>query len=135
MTDNDLDVEPAPASSPSQALLTRAGQYLMDLGYIMRRAPQEPMDIQEYQKIAEAINVVIVNLMTVRNALSSESSRSFENGELKHSDFEDSKDSEVHKVPKGSKVHYKGSTSHLAPSKWDHLGAKPRSAWVTDNGK
>ncbi len=128
-------------SQTSQDLLTSTGQYLMDLGYIMRRAPQEPMDIQEYQKIAEAINVVIVNLMTVRNALSSrssEDSESSENVALKHSDSEDSKDLKGPKVSKGSKVHYKGSTSSLEgdPSrKSDLLGAKPRSALVTANGK
>lgn len=52
-----------------QTLMAQTGQYLMDVGYIMRRVPDVPMDQVEKMAIARAMDVVLQHLMIVRERL------------------------------------------------------------------
>ncbi len=52
-----------------QSLVAQTGQYLMDVGYIMRRAPDTFMDNVELDAVAHALQVVIGHMTTVRERL------------------------------------------------------------------
>ena len=138
-TDRVVLENPAPITPQDiKTLMTQTGQYLMDVGYIMRRVPDEPMDNDEHCSIIQAVNVVTEHLTTVRERMMNMILVLVMDFELPKDQtvLEDPKDPKSPKDPKDYNV-IKGSSplasegGPVLSSKYSLLGADPHKPAVT----
>ena len=108
-----------------QTLMSQTGQYLMDIGHIMRRAPEIPMNDIEHDAIIQAVNVVTEHLQTAREQLVAMNVVLAMNLEESKDTEHNLRSPEVPEVPKDTIGGVKGGSERgsVPSSKYDLLGA------------